>query len=503
MRIPAFTIALALAVLGALAPGALAAPHLTQIGSFDTPVYITAPPGDPHRLFVVEKAGRIQEIRDGQRLSPAFLDIVRDVVSGGERGLLSMAFAPDYATSHRFYIYYTAPRPGDANGSIITIQELKTLPGNPDAVDPASRRTIATVDHPTNPNHDGGQLQFGPDGQLYAATGDGGSGNDPPNNAQNPAVQLGKLLRVDTAAGGASIVAMGLRNPWRFSFDRQTGDLVIADVGQGAYEEVNFTPAGTADGLNYGWRCFEGFHRTSNACTTTTGMTPPVLEKDHANDGFCAIVGGYVVRDPALAPLTGRYVYGDNCGTQIRSAALVAPPARVTDDSDTGMRVNALTSFGEDSCGHVYATSGAGPVYRLDGSAFTPCPGAGSGPGGGTPTPADTRAPRLALGGKSRQRVLRQRGLRVAVSCGERCGASIGGTWRIGKSRVRRRLKAVTRQLAANRRTQVTLRLSKHQRRLIAAALRHRRSVRFTVRATARDAARNAATKSKVIRARR
>src|SRR3954454_18489696 len=291
--------AVALALLAFAAPSASAAVHLTPIADFSLPVYVTAPPADPHRLFVVEQGGRIMEVRDGQKLATPFLDIAGDVRSGGEQGLLSMAFAPDYATSRKFYVYYTAPRPGDGGGSVITVQEFQTARGNPDGVDPSSRRTILTVDHPTNGNHNGGQLQFGPDGQLYAGTGDGGSGNDPPNNAQNPNSQLGKLLRIDRVNGGASIFALGLRNPWRFSFDRQTGDLIIADVGQNAFEEVDFTRAGTGAGLNYGWRCFEGFPSTGLSCFSMPGtVTPPVIEKDQSATGFCAIVGGYVVRDP-------------------------------------------------------------------------------------------------------------------------------------------------------------------------------------------------------------
>src|SRR4051794_8693241 len=274
---------LALALLALTAPGASAAVHLTPIADFSLPVYVTSAPGDSHRLFVVEQGGRIMEVRDGQKLASPFLDITGDVRSGGEQGLLSMAFAPDYATSRKFYVYYTAPRPGDSGGSVVTVQELQTQAGNPDAADAASRRTVLSIDHPRFGNHNGGQLQFGPDGELYAGTGDGGSGNDPNGNAQNPASQLGKLLRIDRTAGGASVVASGLRNPWRFSFDRQTRDLAIGDVGQNAYEEVDFTPAGTGAGLNYGWRCFEGFHRTSNSCATTTGMTPPVLERNHSS----------------------------------------------------------------------------------------------------------------------------------------------------------------------------------------------------------------------------
>src|SRR3954470_16627194 len=288
MPLRVVTILGALVAAATLPPTASAALHVSSIGTFDQPVYVTAPPGDPHRVFVVEQPGRIIEVRDGVKQDPAFLDIASRVKSGGEQGLLSMAFAPDYATSGRYYVYYTAPRAGDSGGSVITVEEFS----------PSEHHVVFTVDHPTNSNHNGGQLQFGPDGMLYAGTGDGGSGNDPPNNAQNPGSNLGKMLRIDPVAGGASVQALGLRNPWRFSFDRQTHDLVIGDVGQAAYEEVDFTPAATGPGLNYGWRCFEGFHPTSNTCSPPpTNPVPPVLEKEHSTTGFCAIVGGYVVRD--------------------------------------------------------------------------------------------------------------------------------------------------------------------------------------------------------------
>ncbi|MEA2494362.1 MAG: hypothetical protein QOJ29_2273, partial [Thermoleophilaceae bacterium] len=219
LRLPAMLAAVA--AIAVFAPPASAALHLSSIGNFTAPVYVTAPPGDPHRVFVVERAGRIVEVRDGQVQDPPFLDISSRVKSGGEQGLLSMAFAPDYATSGRYYVYYTAARPastGDTSGSVITVEEFS----------PAEHHVVFTVDHPTNSNHNGGQLQFGPDGMLYAGTGDGGSGDDPPNNAQNRLVNLGKLLRVDplsASAGTPELYAFGLRNPFRFSFDRQTGDL--------------------------------------------------------------------------------------------------------------------------------------------------------------------------------------------------------------------------------------------------------------------------------------
>src|SRR3954452_22755192 len=308
---PAAALAAAALALVLAAP-ASAALHRTSLGTFTVPVYISAPPGDPHRLMVVEQGGKIVEVRDGAKQDPPFLDISGEIKSGGESGLLSMAFAPDYATSGRYYVYYTAARPastGDTSGSVITVEEFSST----------EHHVVFTVDHPTNSNHNGGQLQFGPDGLLYAGTGDGGSGNDPTNNAQNRSSNLGKLLRVNPTAGGTTPeqYAYGLRNPFRFSFDRQTGDLTIGDVGQNNWEEVDFSPAGLATVRNYGWHCREGFHANPNVTCTAPGAVDPVLEKNHSTDGFCAIIGGYVVRDAALGALAGRYIYGDNCATGI------------------------------------------------------------------------------------------------------------------------------------------------------------------------------------------
>ena len=437
---------------GALRP-ASAAVHLSQVGTFTTPVYVTAAPGDPHRLFVVEQAGQIMEVVDGQKQATPFLDISRDVKSGGEQGLLSMAFAPDYATSGRYYVYYTAPRPGDSNGCVITVDE----------VSPAGRRTVFTVDHPTNANHNGGQLQFGPDGMLYAGTGDGGSGNDPPNNAQNLGVKLGKLLRVDPLSAGAAnpeIYAYGLRNPFRFSFDRQTGDLIIGDVGQGQREEVDFAAAGTAAGINYGWHCWEGDAPDpgiSPACDPPNDVFP-VLEKNHGSDGFCAIIGGYVARD-AVARLARRPL---PVRRQLQHAHPLGHAARRDGDVDTGLDVPALSSFGEDSCGHVYVTSLNGPVSRIDGDAFTPCPETPTATPPPTPTPGtpDTRAPVIKLGSLRRQPALRLHGFRAAASCDELCGATVKGTVRIKGSKRIYLLTRVTRQIGAGKRVKLTLRAS-------------------------------------------
>ena len=269
---PAVRRALVLAIAAlAVVPGAAHAATVTlaKVGDFAAPVYVTAPLGDTTRVFVVEKGGTIQ-VLDGATRS-TFLDITSKVDStDNERGLLSMAFALDYATSGLFYVYYTAKSPVGQ----VTIEEHRVDPANRDRADPSYARPLVTIPHDQQANHNGGQLQFGPDGLLYAGTGDGGSGGDPSGNAQNttpapPTVangvnhdyRLGKLLRIDPATGAVSIFAYGLRNPWRFSYDRNTGDLVIGDVGQDRYEEVDFAAApGDGAGANYGWNTYEGLH---------------------------------------------------------------------------------------------------------------------------------------------------------------------------------------------------------------------------------------------------
>lgn len=466
-----------------------AALHLTPVGTFTVPVYVTAPPGDPHRVMVVEQAGKIIEVRDGVKQDPPFLDIAGDVKSGGEQGLLSMAFAPDYATSGRYYVYYTAPRTGDSGGSVITIEEFS----------PAGRRVVFTVDHPTNGNHNGGQLQFGPDGLLYAGTGDGGSGNDPPGNAQNPGSLLGKLLRIAPLSGATTpdIYASGLRNPFRYSFDRQTGDLVIADVGQNQREEVDFSPSGTAPGVNYGWRCWEGTIHTpgvSPPCDPPDDVFP-VLEKDHGTTDFRAIIGGYVVRDPGVPELNGRYVYGDNNAPEIRSVTLPA----ANDDVATGLTVSGLTSFGEDSCGHVYTTAGGGEVSRIDGDAFTPCPeppAGGGGGGGGGGGSADTRAPVVRISSLHRRTARRVHSFRLTVRCDELCGATITGRLHVRGRKRAFKLAGTIRQLPAGKRVKLTIRAPKRALR----ALHRRRHGTASFGAIARDAAGNAGRAHRKIR---
>jgi glucose/arabinose dehydrogenase len=346
---------------------------LKRIGSFSAPIYVTAPRGDTRRLFVVERAGRIRIVKDGKKLAKPFLDISSNVRTDSERGLLSMAFPPDYAKSGRFYIYFT-----DNTGDI-RIQEGHRSSGNPDLAS-GSRRNLLTIPHREFPNHDGGQLQYGPDNHLYAGTGDGGSGGDPHNHGQSLNTRLAKLLRIDprVRSGGRpygvkgnpfagrsgarpEIWAYGLRNPWRFSFDRSTGDLVIADVGQDTEEEVDFARRGAGRGANYGWNVFEGRRRFRSG--SAPGAVKPRVVHDHSA-GYCSIVGGYVVRDRSLGSLYGRYVYGDLCKPAIRAVKL-GRSGGASGDKAVGVSVNTLVSFGEDARGRVYAVALNGGVSRL------------------------------------------------------------------------------------------------------------------------------------------
>jgi glucose/arabinose dehydrogenase len=347
---------------------------LKRIGGFHNPIFVTAPPGDTHRLFVVERAGRIRVVKDGKKLGTPFLDISSNVRTDSERGLLSMAFAPDYAKSRRFYIYFT-----DKTGDI-HIQEDRRSTTNADLAARGSGRNLLTIGHREFPNHDGGQLQFGPDGYLYAGVGDGGSAGDPHGHGQSLKTRLAKLLRIDPRhpSGGRrygvkgnpfvhrkgaepEIWAYGLRNPWRFSFDRATGDLVIADVGQDTEEEIDFARRGTGKGANYGWNIFEGRRRFHSG--SAPHAVKPRLVHDHSA-GYCSITGGYVVRDKSLTTLYGRYVYGDLCKSPLRSVKL-GRSGGASGDKTIGVSVGQLVSFGEDAQGRVYAVSLDGGVFRL------------------------------------------------------------------------------------------------------------------------------------------
>jgi glucose/arabinose dehydrogenase len=345
---------------------------LNRIGSFESPLYVTAPPGDRRRVFVVEQGGRIYVLLGGKRQKRPFLDVSGDITAGGEQGLLSVAFAPDYNRSGRLYVNFT-----DRNGDT-RVQEFRRSRGNPNRADRGSRRNVLFVDQPY-PNHNGGLNLFGPDGLLYIGLGDGGSGGDPENRAQNLDTLLGKLLRIDPRRSGSKpyrsptsnpfagrsgrdeIYAYGLRNPWRFSFDRKTGDLYIGDVGQNRFEEIDYARRGTAGGNDYGWSCFEGKSRYDSSRSCPNPMSPVLTYP--LTGGNCAVSGGVVVRDPALLQLAGRYVYGDTCRGQVRGFRISGGNA--TNDRALGVHVSNLSSFGEDARGRVYLTSLDGPVYRL------------------------------------------------------------------------------------------------------------------------------------------
>jgi glucose/arabinose dehydrogenase len=347
---------------------------LKKVGSFDSPVYVTGAPGFPKLLFVVEQPGRVVVLKDGRRAG-TFLDI-RDLVNyGGERGLLSVAFPPDYARSKRFYVYYT-----DAEGAI-RVDEFQrrgaTRAGR------GSRRSVITIPHPVNSNHNGGQLQF-LGNLLYFGTGDGGSGGDPPNNAQNKDVLLGKLLRIDPRASGGKpysvpadnpfvgkpgrdeIFSYGLRNPFRFSFDTTHGQprIAIGDVGQNRFEELDYLAVGRASGANFGWDALEGFSKYTEENSGTPdpgGTVKPIFA--YGRGSGCTIIGGYVVRDPRLPGLRGRYVYADLCEGKLRS--LAPHLKRAGGDRSMGLQVQSPSSFGEDQQHRLYVVSLEGPVYRL------------------------------------------------------------------------------------------------------------------------------------------
>jgi glucose/arabinose dehydrogenase len=350
--------------------------RLLRLGTFDQPTFITAPRGD-RRRFVVQRDGQIVIVRGRRKLRTPFLDISDRVAPPeGESGMLSMAFALDYAESGRFYVYYTD------NSGFLQIDQFRRSAANPNRADPGSRRSVMRVPHHRF-NHKGGQLQVGPDGYLYAGFGDGGGGGDPDENAQNVGRILGKLIRIDPRPGGGydipsdnplrgrsgarpEIYAYGLRNPYRFSFDRSTGSLSIGDVGQNEVEEISFVGGRSGGrqprgGYNFGWDVFEG--RSSYEGGSAPGHLPPVITHSHSS-GFCSITGGYVIRDRSLRGTRwfGRYVYGDYCDGTLRLASLRRPRST---SKPTRLRVSSLDSFGEDGRGRVYAVSLNGPVYRI------------------------------------------------------------------------------------------------------------------------------------------
>jgi glucose/arabinose dehydrogenase len=335
---------------GALAAGT-ATPKLTVVArGLSEPVYVAQAPGQPKRLYVVEQAGRIRIVLSG-RVTSTFLDIRHLVQAGGEQGLLGLAFSPQYARNRTFYVKYTA-RPGTRNVVFrYRAAGARAVPG--------SAEEILSVEQPYS-NHDAGQIAFGPDGRLWVGTGDGGSGGDPENRAQNPDSPLGKMFRLDVSAAKPTpeLVAIGLRNPWRYSFDRRTGDLWIGDVGQGEIEEVDRLPRGTTGLVNFGWDVYEGRRQFEDKPLGPGRLVQPIAQYTHAQG--CSITGGYVYRGKNVPRLAGRYVFGDYCSGFIWSMAASGGAIR-----REPVRIESLTSFGEGLAGELYAVSGAGTVYRF------------------------------------------------------------------------------------------------------------------------------------------
>lgn len=371
----------------------------------DRPVYLTQASDASGRLFVVEQAGRIKIIKNGA-VQSTFLDISGKVLSpasggGGEEGLLGLAFPPGFATgADHFYVYYTNEK---GNNQVSRF----SLSNNPDKANPASEKVIINFNHPNYSNHNGGQLAFGPDGYLYIGTGDGGGGGDPQGNAQNTGSLLGKLLRIDVEQNQAGQVktafsaflpqvvgdgqgqpppgktyaippdnpfvgrpgyrgeiwALGLRNPWRFSFDRQTNDLYLADVGQQQWEEIDFQPAGSKGGQNYGWNILEGFVCYLAQNCDKTGMTPPVEAYSHAGEN-CSVTGGFVYRGSQFPTLQGIYLYGDFCSGKIWGLKREGGNWVSQELKDTGY---FISSFGQGSDGTLYLLDlASGKIYKIN-----------------------------------------------------------------------------------------------------------------------------------------
>jgi len=363
-----------LALVGLLVPSPAAAVKKKSIGRFKSPVHVAAAPG-VRALYVVEQGGRVRVVRSRQLKRP-FLDIRGQVLHGGEQGLLSIAFHPGFRRNRLAYLYYTN------NSSDNVVAEVRAR-RNGLRARRKTLRTVLVIDHPGHSNHNGGQLDFGPDGLLYIGTGDGGGREDPDDSAQDRGSLLGKILRIDPRRsssrgytipagnpfvgmpGRGEVYSLGLRNPYRFSFQEIRGRtrILIGDVGQDGFEEIDYESLGFANGLNFGWNDFEGFLRTSFGEPPVPNQAKPIFVYRTHSRGRCAVIGGFVVRDRRLPGLRGRYAYGDYCSGELRSLRPRLNGAR--GDRSLGLRVPELSSFGEGRGGKLYATSLAGPVYRL------------------------------------------------------------------------------------------------------------------------------------------
>jgi len=360
-------------------PAAAATPVLELLpvvtSGLSSPVLVTHA-GDA-RLFVVEQAGRIRIVQGGALLATPFLDISGPVLDGGERGLLGLAFHPQYAANGRLFVFYTRDD-GD-----LQISEFRRSAGDANLADPGSERGILRIEHTANTNHNGGMLAFGPDGMLYVATGDGGGAGDPLGSGQDASSRLGKILRIDVdpanpsdpydvppdnpfvgAAGDDLVWSLGLRNPWRFSFDRTTGDLWIGDVGQGSWEEIDraTAAAGRGRGVNFGWNVAEGSHCYNAASCDQAGLTLPLAEYAHGS-GDCSVTGGHVYRGSASPALAGLYLFGDFCSGRIRS--VVAGGSASQQPTLLLATAAHISSFGEDAAGELYVVDHGGAIHRL------------------------------------------------------------------------------------------------------------------------------------------
>lgn len=369
-----FLIAAAI-TMAAAAPSYAASAKATLIDTFDTPVFATKSPGDNSLLFVVEQPGVIRVLLNEVTQVTPFLDLTSIVnYDGAERGLLSMAFPPDYQTSHLFYVAFT-----NSTGDV-EIDEFKRNPSNRMRADLATRRLVFKITHRAAGNHNGGQLQFGPDKMLYISVGDGGTGGDSARNLMSP---LGKILRINpkrTPSGGRysipgdnpfvgqqnrlrEMFAYGLRNPWRFSFD---GDrIIIADVGQNVWEEINFLTIANAKGANFGWNHYEGRATYDTSKQMWAPPKFPMFVYEHTN-GRCAVVGGYVMHDARIPALNGRYVYGDLCDGIIMSMVPDVANQRANQVTAVGITATNLSSFGVGAQGRIYITQTSGQLSRID-----------------------------------------------------------------------------------------------------------------------------------------
>lgn len=342
------------------------------VSGLSVPLYLTAPPGDAARLFIVEKTGAIRIVKDGVLLTDPFLDLSSRISNGGEQGLLGLAFYPDYATSGRFIVHFTDPA---GNTTLSRFQ----VSANPDVADAGSELVVLTETQPFA-NHNGGQVVFGPDGLLYLGLGDGGGAGDPDGRGQDLSDLLGSILRIDVRgtepytvpadnpfaqSAVPEVWSYGLRNPWRFSFDRATGDLYIADVGERTWEEVDVSAAaqGAGKGANYGWNIMEGAHCFLASACDQNGLTLPVLEYNHQEG--CSITGGYVYRGSAIPDLQGSYLYADLCQRWVRSFRYVNGAVTELTEWPSLKPIGPVLSFGEDAMGELYILDESGRVSKV------------------------------------------------------------------------------------------------------------------------------------------